>query len=144
MRFVPQWEGVAIALTVFTFIFTIPSIRSLAKGSWRIKNPNYGEVLYEDEDGVASKESTDQFSNKRQFIVAFAVTLTGLGLSIADAILTIIHQKTHSTFSDHGLACIFLLFPAWVSVPISNREERRLMTLHTDLNAIVSSAVTVN
>jgi hypothetical protein len=115
MFLAPQLEDVAIALIIFIFIFTIPSIRSLAKGNWRLKkNPNHDQALYEDEDGAASKESVDQFSNKLQFIIIFAVVLIGLGLSIADTVFTTIRKQSSTASSGPHLVGIFLLFPAWV------------------------------
>jgi hypothetical protein len=115
MLLAPLLEDVAIALTIFIFIFTIASIRSLAKGNWRAKkNPNHDQALYEDEDGAASKESVDQFSNKLQFSIIFAVGLIGLGLSIADAVFTTIQKRSRTANSGPHLVGIFLLFPAWV------------------------------
>jgi hypothetical protein len=114
MRLAPQLVDLAIALTIFIFLFTVPSIRSLAKGNWRVKNPNHDQALYEDEDGAASTESTDQFSNKLQFILMFAVALIGLGLSIADAVFTTIQTNSRTASSGPHLVGIYLLFPAWV------------------------------
>lgn len=113
MSLIPQLEDVAIALTIFIVLFTITSVRSLAKGKWRAKNPN-GQALYEDEDGAASTESAEQFSNKIQFILIFVEALTGLGLSIADVVFTSIDAKTSTASSDPRHVGIFLLFPAWV------------------------------
>lgn len=110
-----QLRDVAITLTVFIFLFTIPSIRFLAKGNWRVKSPNLDQSLYEDEDGVASLESTAQFSNKIQFITAFALITIGIALSIADAIVTTINEKPRTASADSHLVPIFLLIPAWVS-----------------------------
>jgi hypothetical protein len=115
MRLAPQLEDVAIALTIFIFIYTLPSIRSLVRGNWRFKkNPNLDQALYEDEDGAASTESVEQFSNKVQFIIAFAIVLIGLGLSIADAIFTTIQKQSSTASESPRLVGIFLLFPAWV------------------------------
>jgi hypothetical protein len=114
MRLAPQLEDVAIALTIFIFIFSIPSIRSLAKGNWRVKNPNHDHALYGDEDGAASTESTDQFSNKLQFVILFVLAWIGLGLSIADAVFTTIQEKSRTASSGPHHVGIFLLVPAWV------------------------------
>ncbi|KUJ14451.1 multidrug resistance-associated protein [Mollisia scopiformis] len=106
-------DNIAIALIAFIFVFTIPSLRSLAKG-WRInKNPNHHQELYSDEDGVASTESTNEFSNKLQFIFIFVLAVIGFGLSIADTIYTAINQKTRTAGSNHHHLGIFLLVPAW-------------------------------
>jgi hypothetical protein len=115
-------EDVAIALTIFIFVFTAPTFRSFAKGNWRIKNPNHDQALYEDEDGAASTESTEQFSNKLQFIVILALALIGLGLSIANAIFTTI-QKSRIASQGPNLVAIFLLVPAWVRTHLFSKTD---------------------
>jgi hypothetical protein len=127
MRWVPQLEDVAIALSIFIFIFTIPAIRSLFKGNWRVKSPNRDQALYEDEDGAASGDLVELFSNRLQFIIAFAIALIGLGLSIVDVVFATI-QKNPSTASFSPLVGIYLLFPCWVR---SGLPKRSVM-LHAD------------
>jgi hypothetical protein len=114
MRLTPYLEDVAIALTIFIFLFTITSILSLAKGKWRVKNANHDQALYEDEDGAASTESAENFSNKLQFILILIFAVVGLGLSVADAVFTLIEAKSSTASSDPHHVGIFLLFPAWV------------------------------
>ena len=71
MGWAPDPVDVAYALAIFILLHSIPSLWSLVTGSWRaVKDPNHRETLYEDEDGVASPESTDQFSNKTENTIA--------------------------------------------------------------------------
>jgi hypothetical protein len=114
MRLAPLLEDVAIALSIFIFIFTIPAIRSLVKGNWRVKNPNHDQALYEDEDGAASEESVENFSNILQFLIAFAIALIGLGLSIADAVFATVQKNSNTASFSPPLVGILLLFPCWV------------------------------
>jgi hypothetical protein len=114
MRLTPQLEDVAIALTIFVFLFTITSIRSLAKGNWRVKNANHDQALYEDEDGAASTESAEAFSNKLQFILIFVFAVVGLGLSVADSVFALVEAVSSTSSSNPRHVGIFLLFPAWV------------------------------
>jgi hypothetical protein len=139
MRLAPQLVDLAITLTIFIFVFTIPSIRSLAKGNWRVKNPNHDQALYEDEDGAASTESTDQFSNKLQFIFIFAVALIGLGLSIVDAVFTTIQTNSQTASSSPHLVGIYLLFPAWVSI-----HPQMSMIIRANWHFVVPSAITTH
>lgn len=127
MRLVPQLEDVAIALTIFVFLFSIPSILSLAKGNWRVKNPNHDQALYEDEDGAATTESADEFSNNIQFIIAFIVALIGVGLSIADAIYSAVQENASTEISHSHLVGLYLLVPAWVKLSIYYRSRSYLL-----------------
>jgi hypothetical protein len=101
MRLAPLLEDVAIALSIFIFIFTIPAIRSLVKGNWRVKNPNHDQALYEDEDGAASEESVENFSNILQFL-------------IADAVFATVQKNSNTASFSPPLVGILLLFPCWV------------------------------
>ena len=119
MGLIPHLEDVAIALTIFIFLFTIPSILSLVRGTWRTKKDPLDQALYEDEDGAASAETADRFSNKIQFLLIFLIALIGLGLSIADTVFTAIDSKSTTASSSPRHVGIYLLFPAWVSIEIS-------------------------
>jgi hypothetical protein len=124
MGLIPQLEDVAIALTIFIFFFTIPSIRSLAKGTWRAKKDPLDQALFEDEDGAASAETADQFSNKVQFLLIFLIALIGLGLSIADTVFTIIDSNSSTASSSPRHIGIYLLFPTWVRTEIIQKKAR--------------------
>jgi len=123
MGLIPHLEDVAIALTIFIIFFTIPSILSLVKGTWRAKKDPLDQALYEDEDGVASAETADQFSNKIQFLLIFVIALVGLGLSIADTVLTAIDSRSSTASSNPRHVGIYLLFPAWVSSEITQEKN---------------------
>jgi len=121
MGWAPDPVDVAYTLAIFVLISSIPSIWSLVTGSWRVvKNPNHGEALYEDEDGAATTESTEEFSNKTQFIIIFVVAVIGLALSIADFIflttrkLHISDSSPSEDWNDCNVLGIVLLVPAWV------------------------------
>lgn len=135
-----HYDDAAITLTIFIFIFTIPSIRYFAKFNWRIKNPNLDQALYEDEDGVASRESTDKFSNKLPFIAAFTFVTIGWGLSIANTIFAAIEGNTHAASPSSHYVAIFLLVPAWVSPYLIDKIEKFL----TDNYTIVFSSPTTH
>ncbi|KAN0096589.1 multidrug resistance-associated protein [Hyaloscypha variabilis] len=138
MGLIPQLEDVAIALTIFIFFFTIPSIRSLAKGTWRAKKDPLDQALFEDEDGAASAETADQFSNKVQFLLIFLIALIGLGLSIADTVFTIIDSNSSTASSSPRHIGIYLLFPAWLLLTLQLIDTALLLAPLTRFKSAVS------
>lgn len=114
--------NIEYVLAVLIFLHSIPSLWSLVTGKWRIaKSPNHGDTLYEDEDGVATTESTQRFSNKAQIITIFAVLVIGFGLAIADFIClaTTVHTSGHTPSNsdipnERKFNGIVFLVPAWV------------------------------
>ena len=121
MEFVYRPDDAALGLTILIVLYSLPSIRTLAVGGWRAKNPNHDGLLYEDEDGVASEDSMARFSNTAQFITIFILSLLALGVSIGEAIFTAVHEDFEFTRSGVPLLGIWLLVPAWVS-----KHDRRL------------------
>jgi hypothetical protein len=116
-------DEIALGLTIVIALFTVPSLRSLGKANSRVKNPNHDDTLYEDEDGVATKDSMAQFSNKTQFMIIFIVALAGLAISIADAIFTAVKEGFIFARSEVPLLGIWLLIPAWVSHEANNSKS---------------------
>lgn len=110
----------ASALAFLIALLSIPFLRRLTPGRGYAKNPHQDGLVYEDEDGAASKDSMAQFSNKAQFIIIFIITLVALALSGADAIFTAVQQDFEYGRSGIPLLGVFLLVPAWVS-----RHDRR-------------------
>ncbi|KAH7333124.1 hypothetical protein BKA65DRAFT_507197 [Rhexocercosporidium sp. MPI-PUGE-AT-0058] len=109
-------------LAALVLVHSFPSLWSLVTGKWRIaKSPNHDETLYEDEDGAATLESTQRFSNKTQIITICAVLVVGFGISIADFIclVTIVHTSSHHSYShqytpdERNVKGVILLVPAW-------------------------------
>ena len=115
MELVYRPDDAAIGLTIWIALYSLPSIRTLAVGAWRVKNPNRDGILYRDEDGIASEDSMARFSNTAQFITIFIFALSALSLSIADAIFTVVKEDFEFLRSGASLLGIFLLVPAWVS-----------------------------
>lgn len=108
-------DELAVALVILIAFFTVPSVRTLVKKSWWTQPPKYENDLYEDADGVATKESMAQFSNKTQFIFIFIFALVGLAIAIADAIFTAVREGFNFQRSGVPLVAIWMLAPAWVS-----------------------------
>ena len=127
MSWDPDPVILAYALAVLILISSISSIWSLVTGSWRIaKNPNHDEVPYEDLDGVATLQSTKEFSNKTQFTVIYFVVVIGLALSVADFVFLTAnkHPKRFDSPSDDdgdsNALGVIILVPAWVDIHFSN------------------------
>lgn len=110
-----QPDYVASGLAILIALLSIPFIRKLVTGNRNAKNLNQDGITYEDDDGVASEESVARFSNKRQFIAIFIITLLAIAVSGADAIFTGVQQGFDFSRSAVPLLGIFLLVPAWVS-----------------------------
>jgi hypothetical protein len=109
-----QPDYVASGLAILIVLLSIPFIRQLVNGSRKAKNLPQDGIKYEDEDGVASEESAAQFSNKRQFIAIFIITVLAIAISIADAIFTAVQQGLDFSHSAVPLLGLILLVPAWV------------------------------
>ncbi|KAG4440995.1 hypothetical protein IFR05_003502 [Cadophora sp. M221] len=136
---------VEYVLAVLILLHSIPSLWSLATGKWRIaKIPNHGDTLYEDEDGVATTESTKRFSNKSQIITIFAVLVVGFALAIADICLaTTVHTSGHSmSYSDipneGTFNGIVLLVPAWFLLILQFANISRVVEPVTRFRAITA------
>lgn len=121
MPWTPDPVDVAYALAIFLLVHSIPSIWSLVTGKWRVvKNPNHGEALYEDADGAATTQSTNEFSNKTQFIIIFVASVTGLALSVADLVFlttqkpNTINSAPPKSWGQSTALGVVLLVPAWV------------------------------
>lgn len=111
-----QPDYVASGLAILIAFLSIPFIRKLVvTGSRNVKNLSQDGIKYEDDDGVASEDSTAQFSNKRQFIAIFIITLLAIAVSVADAIFTAVQHGFDFSRSATPLLGIILLVPAWVS-----------------------------
>jgi hypothetical protein len=117
MELVYRQGDATLGLTILIVLYSLPAIRTLAVGGWRAKNTNRNGLMYEDEDGVASKESMARFSNKAQFVTIFTIAVLALGLSIAEAIFTVVEQDFEFARSGVPLLEILLLVPGWVSPP---------------------------
>lgn len=110
-----QPDYVASGLAILIVLLSIPFIRKLTTGSRNAKNLYQDGIKYEDDDGVASEDSAAQFSNKRQFIAIFIITVLAIAISGADAIFTAVQHGFDFSRSAVPLLGIFLLVPAWVS-----------------------------
>lgn len=115
MELMHRHGDAALALTLLVVLYSLPAIRALAVGGWATRNPHRDGLMYEDEDGVATKESMARFSNKAKFVTIFTIVVLALGLSITEAIITAVQQDFDIARSDVPLLEIVLLVPAWVS-----------------------------
>ncbi|TVY20099.1 ATP-dependent bile acid permease [Lachnellula arida] len=111
------------AVPVVVAILTIPSVWQFARNIRRGKDSNPGE-LYEDKDGVASKESTSNFSARKQIIVISLAVGLGLASSFAFAVFATVSPS--SAFDD--VTQPWLLFGSWfftlIQVVLVSREIR--------------------
>lgn len=110
-----QPDYVASGLAILIALLSIPFIRKLVTSRRNTKNLYQDGITYEDIDGVASEDSAAQFSNKRQFIAIFTISLLAIAISLANAIFTAVQQGLDISRSAVPLLGIFLLVPAWVS-----------------------------
>jgi hypothetical protein len=132
MQLAVEADDVTSGLAILLILFTVPSILALAKGGWRVKNPNHAGTAYEDVDGAATSDSIAEFTNTPQFVTIFALALLGLGISIADAIFTAVQEGF--TFGRRGIPILSLwvLVLAWVKpdiLPKPENEKEPFLTL---------------
>lgn len=113
-------ENVVYASAILTALFTIPSIRRLAKSSSRVKGANQ-DAVYEDVDGAATEESMAEYSTKGAFIAIFIAATLGLATSFAEAVYSTIERR-HFTSSRLPLTQVWLLFTIWVSYDIQHAK----------------------
>jgi hypothetical protein len=115
MQLAVEADNIASGLAILIVLFTIPSIRTLVEGGWRVKSPNHAGATYEDLDGAATPDSIAEFTNKPQFITIFSLVLLGLGISLADAIFTTVQEGF--SFGRPGIPSfsLWILVIAWVS-----------------------------
>lgn len=109
-----QPDYVASGLAILIALLSIPFLRKLVTGSRNAKALNQDGITYEDVDGVASQDSAAQFSNKRQFIAIFIITVLAIAISGAEAIFTAVQQGFDLSRSAVPLLGISLLVPVWV------------------------------
>jgi hypothetical protein len=132
MQLAVKADEVASGLTILIALVTIPSIRTLAKGGWRVKSPNHAGPIYEDVDGAATSDSIAEFTNTPQFITIFVLALLGLGISIADAIFTAVQEGFGFGRPGVPIFSLWLLVLAWVSQTSSQdrKRERTIFLTH--------------
>lgn len=90
--------AVTSAILLLTVIATAFFSRSFSKN---VKDVN--SVLYEDKDGAATPESQKAYSTKVQNVLATIVTIAGLAVAIANAVLATLeapHSMDGSAFED--------------------------------------------
>ncbi|TVY43944.1 ATP-dependent bile acid permease [Lachnellula occidentalis] len=111
------------AVPTVVAILTIPSVWQFARNIRRGKDSDHGE-LYEDKDGVASKDTMGSFSARKQIIVISLADGLGLAASFAFAVFATASQS--STFDD--VTQPWLIFGSWVftliQVVLVSRESR--------------------
>lgn len=125
-------DEVASGLTILIALSTIPSIRTLANGGWRVKSPNHAGAIFEDVDGAATPDSIAEFTNTPQFITIFVLTLLGLGISIADAIFTAVQESFEFGRPGIPIFGLWLLVLDWASqTSIQNSKTRKNLIFDT-------------
>ena len=78
--------AVSYASTIIVTISTVPSVLRLAKR--RRGKPANDAKLYEDEDGVATEESTGNFKPRWYYLSTLVLAIVGLATSLALAIFS--------------------------------------------------------
>ncbi len=102
-----------IAGLVLVLISTFSSLYLVASTAFKSKQPN-SEKIYQDEDGVATEESIAKYSTTRTKIVICVLSLLGLGISIALAVL-----GTLNLSNDGFLIQDWLNAASWVFLPLN-------------------------
>ncbi|KAM0477071.1 hypothetical protein ACHAPX_006030 [Trichoderma viride] len=132
----------ASGLAILIALLSIPFIRQLVTGNRNTKNLNQDGITYEDDDGVASEESAARFSNKRQFIAIFIITLLAIAVSVADAIFTAVQNGFDFSRSAVPLLGITLLVPAWILMLlqfiVASREVAPVARFNTAASSLYS------
>lgn len=94
---------------VLVALASLPAIWRLGKAPWRVNVPNPPPVLYEDEDGVATEESTARFSQKPPLVTASVAVGLGTAASFALAVFDTVRAQALTVQ-------LWLLFAAWVGL----------------------------
>ncbi|KAH8129144.1 hypothetical protein FP744_10005119 [Trichoderma asperellum] len=135
-----QPDYVASGLAILIALLSIPFIRKLVTGRRNTKNLYQDGTTYEDIDGVASEDSAAQFSNKRQFIAIFTISLLAIAISGANAIFTAVQQGLDISRSAVPLLGIFLLVPAWtlllLQFTVASREVAPVARFNTAASSL--------
>ncbi|KAH6603669.1 P-loop containing nucleoside triphosphate hydrolase protein [Trichoderma cornu-damae] len=139
MGLVYQPDFAASGLALLIVLCSLPFLRRLVSGSRHAKNLHQDGLPYEDEDGVASEDSTAQFSNKAQFVTIFVITLLAIAVSGADAIFTAVQQGFEFGRSETCLLGIFLLVPAWILLLLQFLVTSREAAPVTSFKSAISS-----
>lgn len=100
-----SWASFAALL-----LFSLPSLWRLCKAPWRAKSSSVA-ALYEDEDGIATEESMQRLSSKKQFTVLFVAAAVGIVASFGLAVWATIRKDS---FSEIAITQLWLLFASWV------------------------------
>lgn len=115
----PLSQGMRSLVLCLTVLSSTPAVLSLAQRL--VKRPNPGQhdqrsstsLLYRDEDGEATRESLQRFSNKWQRVIVAFLSASGFGTSLAYAIISTIHPA-----NDYYLVQGWTYFGIWVSVRV--------------------------
>lgn len=81
-----------------TAVFSIPAVLNLVKNFTEPREKKDTEGIYEDEDGSATKESQEKFSNTLPKISIAVVSVLGFGVSLALAVLNTLHLANDGLF----------------------------------------------
>lgn len=109
MAMVVPWDLVvhSIALAVVAVLVIISASRIIRLSRSDISKNGQSSELYEDEDGVATEESQKAYSVRIQNILATAIAVAGLGVSLAGAI--------RATLAGTNVITWWFHFAIWVS-----------------------------
>lgn len=106
-----SWTAFAVVV-----IFSLPSLWRLCKAPWRVNSPS-PPTLYEDEDGIATVESMELFSTKRQFVLIFFAAAIGIAASFGLAVWATVLRDS---FSEFTILQLWMLFASWVGGLVSS------------------------
>ena len=96
------------AVPSVVIVLTVPSVWRFAKNTRGVKASDTSRI-YEDQDGIATKESMENFSAKKQVaVISFGIAL-GLAVSFAFAVFA-----TASPSFTVDVTHLWILFWSWV------------------------------
>jgi hypothetical protein len=96
---------------VVVVFFTVPAVLRLARSIVRPAKKPYEETLYQDEDGIATKESMKAYSIKRWLIMAHGCIGVGMATSFLFALFTTLDIESIK----YEKVMAWMLFCLWVS-----------------------------
>jgi hypothetical protein len=89
---------------VLVALVSVPAVETIARRLWAAKPSNsQDKELYEDEDGVATEESVQAFSDKFPKLFIAILSIAGFVLSLALAILNTVEFQRKNLFIENWL-----------------------------------------
>lgn len=141
----------AAICTGLVVLFTLPSVSRLGRAStgWKKSNgPIHLRDVYEDEDGVATEESEEEYSDVLPKRIFYMAAVAGFATSVTSAVLSTIWSSSH--FAQPFMSAIdWLNVSIWVSdkIPFSSashdlQNKKTMLLVQTVSMGMEKSTVT--